>query len=206
MEYDEDKPKRISAIVVSSQHDARVDIHTLRDEITSHVIAPTLPVELLDKDTQVFINPTGRFVVGSPAGDSGLTGRKIIVDTYGGYGRHGGGAFSGKDASKVDCSRAYIARYAAKNIVAAGLADRSEVQPSYAIGLSDPMSVLVDTFGAGVVSDDAIYTAIMDAVDLRPAAIIQKFDLTAPRFSKFSCCGHFGCNASCMPWRRQILP
>ena len=205
VEYDGDKPKRISAIVVSSQHEARVDTHTLRDEITSHVIVPTLPVDLLDKDTQIFINPTGRFVVGGPAGDSGLTGRKIIVDTYGGYGRHGGGAFSGKDASKVDRSGAYMARYVAKNIVAAGLANRCEVQLSYAIGLSDPMSVLIDTFGTGVVSDDVIYAAIMDAVDLRPAAIIQKFDLTAQRFSKVSCYGHFGSNASSMPWEATDL-
>ena len=205
VEYDGDKPKRISAIVVSSQHEAQVDTHTLRDEITSHVIVPTLPVDLLDKDTQIFINPTGRFVVGGPAGDSGLTGRKIIVDTYGGYGRHGGGAFSGKDASKVDRSGAYMARYVAKNIVAAGLADRCEVQLSYAIGLSDPMSVLIDTFGTGMVSDDVIYAAIMDAIDFRPAAIIQKFDLTAPRFSKVSCYGHFGSNASSMPWEATDL-
>ena len=205
VEYDGDTPKRVSSVVVSSQHDADVDIEQLRADIVSHVIVPTLPRGMADKDTQLFINPTGRFVVGGPAGDSGLTGRKLIVDTYGGYARHGGGAFSGKDATKVDRSGAYMARYMAKNVVDSGFAERCEVQLSYAIGLADPMSILVDTFGTGVTDDESICRRLQEIVDPRPAAIIQKFNLTAPQFSKVSCYGHFGSNAAEMPWEKADL-
>lgn len=205
VEYEDDKPKRIAAVVLSTQHEASVDTETLRSDILSRVILPTLPSALVDGDTQFFINPTGRFVEGGPAADSGLTGRKIIVDTYGGYARHGGGAFSGKDATKVDRSGAYLARYIAKNIVAAGLADRCEVQLSYAIGLAEPMSIRVDTFGTGVQEGDPRLEALMSKIDCRPAAIIDKFDLTAPCFSRVSCYGHFGSNAAEMPWEKVGL-
>lgn len=201
VEYDEmDQPKRIAAVIVSSQHRDVVDIKKLRSDILGHVILPTLPKGLVDKETQFFINPTGRFVIGGPAADSGLTGRKLITDTYGGYARHGGGAFSGKDASKVDRSGAYLARYIAKNIVAADLADRCEVQLGYAIGLAEPVSFRLDTFGTEHVKKRDIYDAILRTVDMRPMAIIQKFTLTDPIFSRVACYGHFGSNAADMPW------
>ena len=205
VEYEDEKPVRISTVVVSTQHQADVDIEQLRGDVITHVILPTLPISMVDRSTEFFINPTGRFVEGGPAADSGLTGRKIIVDTYGGYARHGGGAFSGKDASKVDRSGAYMARYMAKNIVAAGLADRCEVQLSYAIGLSDPMSVRIDTFDTARV-DEAIIRSMLNAyADPRPAAIIQKFNLTAPQYSKVACYGHFGSNAAELPWEQTDI-
>lgn len=205
VEYDGDLPARIAAVVISAQHEADISIKDLRDQILSHVICPVLPVSMIDADTQFFINPTGRFVQGGPAADSGLTGRKLIVDTYGGYARHGGGSFSGKDASKVDRSGAYMARYLAKNIVAQGLAEKCEVQLSYAIGLADPMSVRVDTFGTGKIEDDRLCSELVKMTDLRPAAIIERFDLTSPVFSRISCYGHFGNNASDMPWEQTDM-
>ena len=206
VEYDEkDQPKRIAAVIVSSQHRDTVETKKLRSDILGHVILPTLPKDLVDKDTQFFINPTGRFVLGGPAADSGLTGRKLITDTYGGYARHGGGAFSGKDAYKVDRSGAYMARYIAKNIVASGLADRCEVQLGYAIGLAEPVSFRIDTFGTEHVKKEKIYDAILRSVDMRPMAIIQKFGLTNPVFSRVSCYGHFGSNAADMPWEQTDL-
>lgn len=205
VEYDGKTPKRIAAIVVSTQHKSSVDISELRKDITNHVILPTLPTNLMDSNTQIYINPTGRFVEGGPAADSGLTGRKLIVDTYGGYARHGGGAFSGKDATKVDRSGAYMARYLAKNIVASGYADECEVQLSYAIGLAEPMSLRIDTFGTEKVDLDKLVDFIQKNVDLRPAAIIQRFELTRPIFSNVSCYGHFGSNASNMPWEQLNL-
>lgn len=205
VEYEDEKPIRIASVIVSAQHHADVDIRQLRDDVITHVILPTLPDSLVDRDTVFYINPTGRFVEGGPAADSGLTGRKIIVDTYGGYARHGGGAFSGKDASKVDRSGAYMARYMAKNIVAAGLADHCEIQLSYAIGLSNPMSVRVDTFDTGVLDEELIQSFLTANVDLRPAMIIKKFNLTAPQFSKVSCYGHFGSNANDLPWEQTDI-
>lgn len=202
VQYEDGMPRRIATVVLSGQHREDVDIDTLRSGLINHVILPALPSRLVDDDTQYYINPTGRFVVGGPAGDSGLTGRKTIVDTYGGYARHGGGAFSGKDASKVDRSAAYMARYIAKNIVAAGLANACEVQLSYAIGLAEPMSLRVDTFGTATVPENRIYQMVMDRVDCRPAAIMRKFGLTAPIFSHISCYGHFGANAADMPWEK----
>ena len=209
VEYDEkDLPCRIAAVIVSSQHRGCVDIQKLRQDIIDHVILPTLPNSLVDSETQFFINPTGRFVMGGPAADSGLTGRKLITDTYGGYARHGGGAFSGKDASKVDRSGAYLARYIAKNIVAADLADRCEVQLGYAIGLAEPVSFRIDTFGTEHLKKEIIYDAVAHSVDMRPMAIIDKFGLTNPIFSRVSCYGHFGSNAADMPWEQTdlILP
>ena len=209
VEYDEqDRPCRIAAVIVSSQHRDWVDIQKLRQDIIDHVILPTLPNSLVDSKTQFFINPTGRFVMGGPAADSGLTGRKLITDTYGGYARHGGGAFSGKDASKVDRSGAYLARYIAKNIVAADLADRCEVQLGYAIGLAEPVSFRIDTFGTEHLKKEIIYDAVAHSVDMRPMAIIDKFGLTNPIFSRVSCYGHFGSNAADMPWEQTdlILP
>ena len=209
VEYDEqDRPCRIAAVIVSSQHRDWVDIEKLRQDIVDHVILPTLPNSLVDSKTQFFINPTGRFVMGGPAADSGLTGRKLITDTYGGYARHGGGAFSGKDASKVDRSGAYLARYIAKNIVAADLADRCEVQLGYAIGLAEPVSFRIDTFGTEHLKKEIIYDAVAHSVDMRPMAIIDKFGLTNPIFSRVSCYGHFGSNAADMPWEQTdlILP
>ena len=205
VEYEDDTPVRIAAVVIAAQHDAGIGIAELRDQMLSHVIRPTLPSSMIDANTHFFINPTGRFVEGGPAADSGLTGRKLIVDTYGGYARHGGGAFSGKDASKVDRSGAYMARYLAKNIVAQGLAGQCEVQLSYAIGLADPMSVRVDTFGTGQIADDLICKAMAENADLRPAAMIEQFDLTSPLFSKVSCYGHFGSNASDMRWEQTDM-
>ena len=205
VEYENGDPKRISAVVLSAQHDKDITIEELRDRILSHVILPALPTAMIDRDTQFFINPTGRFVEGGPAADSGLTGRKLIVDTYGGYARHGGGAFSGKDASKVDRSGAYMARYMAKNVVAAGLAEKCEIQLSYAIGLSEPTSILVDCFGTGRLDDESIQAILISWVDPRPAAIIRQFDLKSPNFSKVSCYGHFGSNAAEMPWEKTDL-
>ena len=196
--------ERIDTVVVSTQHAADIAISDLREAVIEEVIKPNLPSRLLDGDTKFLVNPTGRFVIGGPVGDSGLTGRKIIVDTYGGYAHHGGGAFSGKDSSKVDRSAAYMARYLAKNVVAAGLADRCEVQLSYAIGVAQPVSVLVDTFGTEKVDREKIQ-ALVSAVDMRPAAIIKRFDLRSPRFSKVSCYGHFGENAKDMPWEKTDL-
>ena len=205
VEYDETgKPVRIDTVVVSTQHTDAISENELHTAIIDEVIARALPADMLDKNTRIFVNPTGRFLIGGPAGDSGLTGRKLIVDTYGGYAHHGGGAFSGKDSSKVDRSAAYMARYLAKNVVAAGLADRCEVQLSYAIGVSQPVSVLVDTFGTEKVDREKIQ-ALVSTVDMRPAAIIKRFDLRSPRFSKVSCYGHFGENAKDMPWEKTDL-
>jgi len=205
VEYDADTPRRIASVVVSAQHEASVATDELRREILSHVILPTLPSAMVDKDTQIFINPTGRFVLGGPACDSGLTGRKIIVDTYGGYARHGGGSFSGKDASKVDRSGAYLARYIAKNVVYAGLADQCEVQLGYAIGLAEPLSFRVDTFGTGKLTDEEIARRVAARVDMRPAAVIRDLGLNAPIFSRTACHGHFGSNAVDMPWEQTDL-
>ncbi len=192
VEYDDGKPVRIDAVVVSSQHSADINMNQLRSDIEEFVIRPVIPKELFDENTKIFINPTGRFVVGGPQGDSGLTGRKIIVDTYGGYSRHGGGAFSGKDPTKVDRSAAYAARYIAKNIVAAGLADKCEVQLSYAIGVAEPISVLVDTFGTGRVDEDKLSGAVTKVFDLRPSAIIEMLDLRKPQYRKLASYGHMG--------------
>lgn len=204
VEYDGDVPKRIAAIVVSAQHE-EIAVKELRQEIYTHVILPSMPSGMIDRNTQIFINPTGRFVQGGPSADSGLTGRKLIVDTYGGYARHGGGSFSGKDASKVDRSGAYMARYVAKNIVESGLAAQCEVQLSYAIGLAEPMSVRVETAKTGVVPDETICRAITDRLDLRPAAIIRQLSLLDPVFSRLSCYGHFGSNAVSLPWEKTDL-
>lgn len=205
VEYEDHFPKRISTVIVSAQHREDVDIDTLRNDILTHVILPTLPQKLIDSNTQFFINPTGRFVIGGPAGDSGLTGRKLVVDTYGGYARHGGETFSGKDATKVDRSGSYMARYVAKNVVASRLAKKCEVQLSYSIGLAEPVSVRIDTFGTGIVKETSIYDSVMCLVDLRPAAIIRKFGLTQPIYSGISCYGNFGYNASTMPWEQTDI-
>ena len=212
VEYDTDadginRPKRIDTIVVSSQHDADVSLETIREGIIENVIKPIIPAELMDKDTKIFVNPTGRFVVGGPHGDSGLTGRKIIVDTYGGYSRHGGGAFSGKDPTKVDRSASYAARYIAKNIVAAGLASKCEVQIAYAIGVAKPVSVMVDTFGTGKIDDDKIAEKVCEFVDLRPAAIIDRFKLRRPIYRKLAAYGHMGREDLKAPWENlDIVP
>lgn len=201
VEYDEEgKPIHINAVVISSQHAAEVTQKKIHDDIRKYVIDTVLPEELVDDNTKVFINPTGRFVIGGPNGDSGLTGRKIIVDTYGGYARHGGGAFSGKDCTKVDRSAAYAARYVAKNIVAAGLASRCEVQLSYAIGVAHPTSVMVDTFGTGKVSDNKLVEIIRENFDLRPAGIIKMLDLRHPIYKQTAAYGHFGRNDLKLPW------
>ncbi len=193
VEYDENgKPVRVDAVVISSQHSAEISTEQIREDIKELVIDPVIPAELVDADTKIYINPTGRFVVGGPQGDSGLTGRKIIVDTYGGYSRHGGGAFSGKDPTKVDRSAAYAARYIAKNIVAAGLADKCEIQLAYAIGVARPVSVLVDTFGTGKVSDEKLAEAVNKVFDLRPQGIIEMLDLRRPQYRKLAAYGHFG--------------
>ena len=192
VEYEDNKPLRIEAVVVSSQHKDSVSLETLRKDILEKVIKPVIPGNLFDENTKVFINPTGRFVIGGPQGDTGLTGRKIIVDTYGGYSRHGGGAFSGKDPTKVDRSAAYAARYVAKNIVAAGLAKKCEVQLAYAIGVAKPVSVMVDTFNTGTVSDEKLAEAVNKVFDLRPAAIIDQFDMRKPIYSNLSALGHLG--------------
>lgn len=193
VEYDENgAPVRIDAIVVSSQHSADVELAQIREDVKKHVIAPIVPAELMDDDTKIFVNPTGRFVIGGPMGDSGLTGRKIIVDTYGGYSRHGGGAFSGKDPTKVDRSAAYAARYVAKNIVAAGLAKKCEIQLAYAIGVAKPVSVMVDTFGTGVLKDSELGDIINEVFDLRPAAIIDNLKLRNPIYKQLAAYGHVG--------------
>ncbi len=192
VEYVDGMPSRIEAVVVSSQHDAKAELGAIRRDVIREVIRPIIPDELMDENTKIFINPTGRFVIGGPNGDTGLTGRKIIVDTYGGYSRHGGGAFSGKDPTKVDRSAAYAARYVAKNVVAAGLADKCEVQIAYAIGVARPVSVLVDTFGTSKVDEEKIAKAVEKCFDLRPAAIIEMLDLRRPIYSPVSSYGHMG--------------
>ena len=203
VEYDENgKPLRLEAVVLSTQHDEDVTQEQIHEDIKKYVFDPILPKELLDEDTKYFINPTGRFVIGGPHGDAGLTGRKIIVDTYGGYARHGGGAFSGKDCTKVDRSAAYAARYVAKNIVAAGLADKCEIQLSYAIGVAQPTSIMVDTFGTGKVADEKLLTAIRENFDLRPAGIIRMLDLRRPIYKQTAAYGHFGRNDLDLPWEK----
>ena len=192
VEYEDGKPKRIDTIVISTQHSEEARLSQIREDLIREVIRPTVDPEMIDEKTKLFVNPTGRFVIGGPAGDSGLTGRKIIVDTYGGMGRHGGGAFSGKDPSKVDRSGAYAARWVAKNIVAAGLAERCEVQIAYAIGVAHPVSVLVDTFGTGSCSDEAIAKAVSKVFDLRPKAIIDRLGLRAPIYRRLAAYGHMG--------------
>ncbi len=202
VEYEGDKPVRIDAIVVSSQHSADVEQEQIRAEVIENVIKPVVPAEFLDADTKIYVNPTGRFVTGGPQGDSGLTGRKIIVDTYGGYSRHGGGAFSGKDPTKVDRSAAYAARYVAKNIVAAGLAKKCEVQLAYAIGVAQPVSVRVDTFGTGAVSEDKLEEAVSKVFDLTPAAIIRTLDLRKPIYKQVAAYGHIGRTDIDLPWEK----
>lgn len=202
VEYDGDKPVRIDTIVVSTQHSEDITLEQIQRDIKEHVIGPIVKPELLDEHTKYFINPTGRFVIGGPQGDAGLTGRKIIVDTYGGYARHGGGAFSGKDPTKVDRSGAYAARYVAKNIVAAGLADKCEVQLAYAIGVARPVSIAVDTFGTSKVSEDKLVELIRKHFDLRPAGIIKAFELRRPIYRQTAAYGHFGRNDIDLPWER----
>ena len=203
VEYDENgKPARLDAVVLSTQHDPDVTQEQIHEDIKKHVFDAILPQELVDENTKFFVNPTGRFVIGGPHGDSGLTGRKIIVDTYGGYTRHGGGAFSGKDCTKVDRSAAYAARYAAKNIVAAGLADKCEIQLSYAIGVAQPTSVMVDTFGTGKLSDEKITEIVRENFDLRPAGIIKMLDLRRPIYKQTAAYGHFGRNDLDLPWEK----
>ena len=203
VEYDENgKPKRLEAVVLSTQHDEDVTQEQIHEDIKKYVFDPILPIELVDAETKFFINPTGRFVIGGPHGDAGLTGRKIIVDTYGGYARHGGGAFSGKDCTKVDRSAAYAARYVAKNIVAAGLADQCEIQLSYAIGVAHPTSINVDTAGTGKVSDEKLVEIIRENFDLRPAGIIKMLDLRRPIYKQTAAYGHFGRNDLDLPWEK----
>ena len=202
VEYNDGVPTRVDTVVISTQHSADVDAATIREDMIEKVIKPVIDPSLLDENTKYFINPTGRFVIGGPQGDAGLTGRKIIVDTYGGYGRHGGGAFSGKDPTKVDRSAAYAARYVAKNIVAAGLADKCEVQLAYAIGVAEPVSVFVDTFGTGKVADDKIAELVRKHFDLRPAAIIKNHDLRKPIYKQVAAYGHFGRNDLDLPWEK----
>lgn len=203
VEYDEaGKPIRLEAVVLSTQHDEDVTQEQIHEDIKRYVFDPILPGELLDENTKYFINPTGRFVIGGPHGDAGLTGRKIIVDTYGGYARHGGGAFSGKDCTKVDRSAAYAARYVAKNIVGAGLADKCEIQLSYAIGVAQPTSIMVDTFGTGKLSDEKLVEIIRENFDLRPAGIIKMLDLRRPIYKQTAAYGHFGRNDLDLPWEK----
>ena len=203
VEYDEnDKPVRLEAVVLSTQHDPDVTQEQIHEDIKKYVFDPILPAELIDENTKFFINPTGRFVIGGPHGDGGLTGRKIIVDTYGGYARHGGGAFSGKDCTKVDRSAAYAARYVAKNIVAAGLADKCEIQLSYAIGVAQPTSIMADTFGTGKVSDEKLVEIIRENFDLRPAGIIKMLNLRRPIYKQTAAYGHFGRNDLDLPWEK----
>ena len=203
VEYDENgKPVRLEAVVLSTQHDADVTQEQIHEDIRKYVFDPVLPKEMIDADTKFFINPTGRFVIGGPHGDAGLTGRKIIVDTYGGYARHGGGAFSGKDCTKVDRSAAYAARYVAKNIVAAGLAEKCEIQLSYAIGVAQPTSVMVDTFGTGKVTDEKLVDIVRENFDLRPAGIIKMLDLRRPIYKQTAAYGHFGRNDLDLPWEK----
>ena len=206
VEYDENNnPVRVDTIVISTQHDEAITLEQIQEDLKRVVIAPIVPQELLDDATKYFINPTGRFVIGGPKGDAGLTGRKIIVDTYGGYARHGGGAFSGKDATKVDRSAAYAARYVAKNIVAAGLAERAEVQLAYAIGVAQPVSIAVDTFGTGKVAENDIVTWIRELFDLRPAGIIEMLDLRRPIYKQTAAYGHFGRTDVALPWEDTTI-
>ena len=205
VEYADGKPVRVDTVVVSSQHSPDVSLDAIRAHIMEHVVKPVIPAALLDRNTKVYVNPTGRFVIGGPAGDTGLTGRKIIVDTYGGYSRHGGGAFSGKDPTKVDRSASYAARYIAKNVVAAGLASKCEVQVAYAIGVAKPVSVLVNTFGTAKVDEEKIEEAVIRHVDLRPAAIIKKFDLRRPIYSELAAYGHMGREDLGVEWEKTDL-
>lgn len=205
VEYDDGKPVRVTAVVVSSQHSAAIELSQLRRDIIDKVIKTTIPAQLLDEDTKYFVNPTGRFVIGGPNGDSGLTGRKIIVDTYGGYARHGGGAFSGKDPTKVDRSAAYAARWVAKNIVAAGLAKKCEIELAYAIGVAKPVSVMVDTFGTGTVSDEKISDIVNKVFDLRPSAIIKRLDLRKPIYKKLAAYGHMGREDLNVSWEKTDM-
>ena len=205
IEYHDDVPVRADAIVISSQHSADVELAQIREDIIREVITPVVPAALIDENTKIYVNPTGRFVVGGPAGDTGLTGRKIIVDTYGGYSRHGGGAFSGKDPTKVDRSASYAARYIAKNIVAAGIADKCEVQVAYAIGVAKPVSVMIDTFGTGKVDEEAISRAVTKLFDLRPAAIIKRFDLRRPIYCQTAAYGHMGREDIDLPWEKRDM-
>ena len=205
VEYDDGKPVRIDAVVVSSQHSDEVSLDKIREDVIAEIIKPVIPASMMDEQTKIYVNPTGRFVIGGPMGDTGLTGRKIIVDTYGGYSRHGGGAFSGKDPTKVDRSASYAARYIAKNVVAAGLAKKCEVQIAYAIGVAKPVSVMVDTFGTGVIADDKLSDIVCHAVDLRPAAIIKKFDLRRPIYKQIAAYGHMGREDLGMPWEKTDL-
>lgn len=206
VEYDnENRPVRVDTVVISTQHDPEVDMEQLRAEITGKVIKAVIPAELIDEHTKIYVNPTGRFVIGGPQGDSGLTGRKIIVDTYGGYGRHGGGSFSGKDPTKVDRSAAYAARYAAKNIVAQGYAKRCEIQLAYAIGVAKPVSLRVDTFGTGIMPDSELEEMLSRSFDFRPAAIIRHLGLRRPIYSKTAAYGHFGREDCGFPWEKTDL-
>lgn len=205
VEYDDDKPIKVTAVVVSSQHSADVELSQLRNDIIEKVIKTTIPNDLIDDDTEYFVNPTGRFVIGGPHGDSGLTGRKIIVDTYGGYARHGGGAFSGKDPTKVDRSAAYASRWVAKNIVAAGLADKCEVELAYAIGVAKPVSVMVDTFGTGKLDDEKIADIVNKVFDLRPSAIIDRLDLRKPIYKNVAAYGHMGREDLGVSWEKTDM-
>jgi len=202
VEYDGDEPRRIDAVVVSSQHDPDVTLEQIRADIIKNVIDAVVPADMMDDDTKIYVNPTGRFVIGGPMGDSGLTGRKIIVDTYGGYSRHGGGAFSGKDPTKVDRSASYMARYIAKNIVASGIASRCEVQIAYAIGVARPVSVMLDTFGTGKIDDSVLSDYILANVDMRPAAIIKRFSLRRPIYGELASYGHMGREDLDAPWEK----
>ena len=202
VEYDDDKPVRIDTVVVSTQHDPDVSQQQIREDILKYVVEPIIPAELLDAATKYYINPTGRFVIGGPAGDSGLTGRKIIVDTYGGYASHGGGAFSGKDPTKVDRSATYAARYVAKNVVAAGLAEQCELELAYAIGVAEPVSIYVNTKGTGKIADDKLVEIIRQVFDLRPAVIIRDLNLRRPIYRQIAAYGHFGRPELDLPWER----
>ena len=202
VEYENNKPKRIDAIVISTQHGEEVTLKQIEKDMKEFVIKAVIPAELLDNETKYYINPTGRFVVGGPQGDSGLTGRKIIVDTYGGYGRHGGGAFSGKDPTKVDRSAAYAARWVAKNLVAAGVADKLEIQLAYAIGVAKPVSIEIDTFGTGKVSEETLVDIVEKVFDLRPGAIIRDLDLRRPIYKQTAAYGHFGRTDVNLPWEQ----
>ncbi len=205
VEYENDTPVRVDTIVVSSQHDPDVTVEQIREDIIREVINPIIPEKLVDGELKIYVNPTGRFVVGGPQGDTGLTGRKIIVDTYGGYSRHGGGAFSGKDPTKVDRSASYAARYIAKNVVAAGLADKCEVQIAYAIGVAKPISVMIDSFGTAKADEEKISQAVSELVDLRPAAIIKRFDLRRPIYKSYAAYGHMGREDLDTPWEKTDI-
>ena len=205
VEYENGLPKRVDTVVISTQHDPDIALEKIRSDVIREIIAPVIPENFMDKNTKIFVNPTGRFVIGGPQGDSGLTGRKIIVDTYGGYARHGGGAFSGKDPTKVDRSAAYATRYAAKNIVASGLANKCEIQIAYAIGVAKPVSVMIDTFGTGKLPDSKLSQIISDAIDFRPAAIIEKFSLRRPIYKSLAAYGHMGREDLDVPWEKLDL-